>query len=258
MTRPLSNLNLALNRSQGAGGGFSPIDIPNLTCWLDAQDNSSLTLISGNQVQTWASRVSPVSTFDGPTGQRPLTVTVNGLQMLQFDGINDILVGQAQQGNLQPGSADFAVVQVYRSTNAGNGLIWWKDDGAGKRWLIRVQGGTDSIFSLDDNTVAQNLIATDVDFTNDDIYVVFCERDGTNLRFYYGNGGVLSESAVSPVSIGAYGDLGLGQTLIGAEAQVSPTQPLDGDIGEMFFYKQALSSAERNDLYSYLVGKWSL
>lgn len=237
--------------------GFNPAANANLTFWLDPQTRTSWSM-SGSEIVTAVSEVGS-ATMDSPTGQRPTIVSVNSLDMMSFDGVNEGFDGNASPGSLQPGSDDFTLVQVFRSTNAGAGVIWWKDDGAGKRWLLRINtGGSDLLFSIDDNTTAQTLTATDVDFANDDIYVVIASRDGTNLRLYYGNGGALVESGDSPVAIGSYGDLGLTDTQIGFEKTISPAQPFNGEMGDMLFYKEAISAGERGNLYSYLVSKWDL
>lgn len=254
--RPLSQTTLAFNRAQGVGGAaFTPESIPNLTCWMDAQEASTLT---GDPVTAWASRVPTVTWDQGTPAEQPSLVTVNSLTMVNFDG-GDFLNNGSGPTALQPGSDDFTTVAVFRSDDAGRGIIWANDDGAGKRWFIRTHlNGTDLEFSIDDDTTAQTLTASDEDFTDSAVRVIIATRDGTNLRFYYGDGGTLAEDAASPVAIGAYGDLGEGVNPGIGDVSSGGGQAFSGDIGELMFYKQALSAQQRSDLYDYLVAKWDL
>lgn len=235
---------------------FSPEDIENLTVWMDAQESSTIT---GDPITNWESRVGSVTWVEGVPGAQPSLVTVNGLTMINFDGGDFLSQAGGSPTTLQPGSADFTIVSAFRATDADRGMLWINDDAAGKRWLLRTHvNGVDIEFSIDDNTTAQTLTASDVDFTDDTVRVIIASRDGTNLRFYYGDGGTLTEDAASPVAIGSYGDLGAGVNPGLGDLSLGGGQGLSGDIGELFFYKQALSSAERTSLYDYLVSKWSL
>lgn len=261
MTRPLSNLNLALNRAQ-SGAAFSPDNNSNLSFWIDAQDRTGWTM-SSDDVATAINKAGSGS-LDCPVSQRPTIVQVNSLDMMQSEGDDFMLEGSGALGPMHPGSGDFTVVAVFRSTNANRGLIAWKNDasvGGGQRWLLRIaNGGSDMEWSIDDDTAAQTLVADDVDFANDDIYVVIATRRGDTLEFFYGNGGALSEATNSPFSLpGGYGTVGEGQATFLSETQVSPSQTLDGELGEFLFYNgEAIDAAERDQLYSYLVSKWDL
>jgi hypothetical protein len=179
--------------------------------------------------------------------------------MATFGGTDFMLEASGAVGPLRPSDGDFTIAAVYRSAATARGIIWWKDDGAGKRWLLRIAtGGTDMEWSVDDNTTAQTLTADDVNFANDTMYVIFAIRRGDTLEFFYGTGGALSEATNSPFSLPAsYGDLGLGQAILGA-SDISGNQNLAGEIGEIFFYKEALDSDQRDELNDFLIGKWEL
>lgn len=257
MTRPLGARNsLALNAGRTSGDApYSPDSNANLTCWMDAQEASTITDSSG-EISSWSSRVGSASYSQTVAGNRPNNVTVNGLNMVEFDGGDHLQLTVGSAG-LQPGSDDFTIAAVFRSTNTGRGCIWVMDNSAGVRWLLRNNlNGTDLEWSVDDNTTAFTVNATDADFSNDDIYAVICTREGTNIRLYYGTGLSFAESVDSPVAIGTYGSLNSANGRIGD--YVSGGQAFEGDIGELLFFKEALSSDERGDLYTYLVSKWSL
>ena len=253
-----SNVGYSHGSAEEASGGsspFSPEDITELSAWWDPTLAS--TIDNPSSITAFRDRVAGASFDQTNPGARPSTATVSGDTMINYDGGDQLfdLVGHTE---LQPGSDDFTVVAVFRSTSAGRGMIMIKDNGAGRRWLLRTHlNGTDMEFSVDDDTVAQTVTASDVDFSDNTVRVVFGVRDGTNLRFYYGDGGTLTEDAASPVAIGSYGALGAGQASMG-DVSLGGGQALTGDVGDIMFFKKALTSEERANVYSFLVSKWSL
>lgn len=242
--------------SEAPSSAFDPeTSISDLAAWWDPTLASTIDNPTG--ITAFRDRFAGASFDQSTPGASPSTTTVNGDTMINWDGGDQMsdLVGHTE---LRPGSDDFTLVVVFRATDANRGMIIAKDDGAGKRWLLRTHlNGTDMEFSIDDNTTAQTVVASDVDFSDNTVRVVMGSRDGTNLRFYYGDGGALTEDAASPVAIGAYGDLGAGQATMGDNG-LGGGQALTGDVGDIFFYKKALSAEERTDLYNFLVSKWSM
>jgi hypothetical protein len=80
----------------GSGGGaFSPTDISNCELWLDASDASTINLGVGNGVATWEDKSGQGNDVSQGTGtNQPLTntETLNGKNVLVYDGIDDSLV----------------------------------------------------------------------------------------------------------------------------------------------------------------------
>lgn len=239
--------------------GFLPTDISDLTVWMDAQANDTIDATTAGAVSAWRSRVGNVAWNEGNASNQPATTQIVDRQMLSFDGTDYLDFDGTDPEDLQPGSDDFTVVAVFRATDTDRGILWINDDGLGKRWLLRTHSaGTDLEFSIDDNTTALALQATSVDYSDGTVRVVIASRDGTNMRLYYGDGGSLAEDSASPVSIGTYGDLGSGVNPGIGDVSLFAGQGLTGQIGELLFYKHALTSQERADLYAYLVDRWSL
>lgn len=234
---------------------FSPEDINNLAAWWDPTISANIDNPTG--MTAYRDVITGASFDQSNPGARPNVQAVNGVDAVQCDG-GDHMADLVATTVLQPGSGDFTVVAVFQSTDANRGLIIGKDDGAGRRWFIRTHSnGTDFEFSIDDDTTAQTVTATDVDFSDGGLYVVIGSRDGTNLTFHYGDGGALAESSASPVAIGAYGSLGAGQATM-FDNGLGGGQAFTGEVGDMMFYKQALSAQERSDLYDFLVSKWGM
>lgn len=73
--------------------GFNPKSIGGLTFWLDGNDSSTITLVSG-AVSQWSDKSGSASqrNFTQSTANnRPTTTTVNGKTAIKFDGVNDSL-----------------------------------------------------------------------------------------------------------------------------------------------------------------------
>lgn len=73
--------------------GFNPKSISGLAFWLDGNDSSTVTLVSG-AVSQWSDKsgsASPRNFTQSTANNRPTTTTVNGKTAIKFDGSNDSL-----------------------------------------------------------------------------------------------------------------------------------------------------------------------
>lgn len=69
--------------------GFNPASISGIVHWWDANDDSTLTFVSG-QVSEWRSKVGAKTAATQTTANnRPVTTTVNRRTAILFDGSND-------------------------------------------------------------------------------------------------------------------------------------------------------------------------
>ena len=229
---------------------------------LDAQDDSTIQETAG-KVTGWTPVVGNGESYTSAGSPAPVLTTVGGKQYVQFDGVDDRMAEQNNDNSCvsRPGTGDFTAVAVYRARNdqaAGRGFIWGY--GTDRRWFIRIAAnGSDLEFNVDDDTTSVLLTANDVDFSNDDVYVVFAQKSATELRFYYGNGGALAESTASPVALpGGFGSLTQPTNAQIGDAALGTGQFLDGDVGELRMYDRVLAAAARQSVYDALVTKWAL
>jgi hypothetical protein len=91
--------------------GFNPKSIAGLAFWLDANDSSTVTLVS-NAVSQWNDKsgsASPRNFTQTTAANRPATTTVNGKTALLFDGANDRLQNTTADG---PAERTWFVVAV--------------------------------------------------------------------------------------------------------------------------------------------------
>lgn len=72
---------------------FTPKSIATLAFWLDANDSTTVTLVSG-AVSQWNDKsgsATPRNFTQSTANNRPVTTTVNGKTAILFDGVNDSL-----------------------------------------------------------------------------------------------------------------------------------------------------------------------
>jgi hypothetical protein len=113
--------------------GFTPAKIAGLQLWLDAADSSTITTDTG--VSEWRDKSATKSKWAQTTGnEQPATgtATMNGKNVLVFDGSNDSLSASAPLSTSMPLSF-FMVQRIVAATNFGMSYT----AGTGDNWNIR-------------------------------------------------------------------------------------------------------------------------
>lgn len=112
----------------GAAAAFSPSDISGLEFWIDA-DDSSFTL-TGSLVDQWNDISGNSRHVTGSGTARPTKTTVGGLEVVDFDGSNDVLTWSGTSFDLSTGWTICAVMAHNSLSSTGN--TWFSiTDGAG-------------------------------------------------------------------------------------------------------------------------------
>lgn len=135
--------------------GFNPKSISGLTFWLDANDSTTVTLVSG-AVSQWSDKsgaATPRNFTQGTANNRPTTTTVNGKTAIKFDGVNDSL------GNTTTDDPGNRTVFAVALRGAGTGLEGFY---GGSKQNITVYGWYDTL-----------------GFTATNGYPLFCQRHET-------------------------------------------------------------------------------
>lgn len=251
----------------GGSGILDPNDIPNMTAWWDGEDDTTIVESPPGFAQRWNSKGATAKSYENLlAGQTPALVTVSGHQMLNFDGVNDVLADVQSNDVLQPGSGDFTVVGLFRSPVGlnGNAITWRQEDAGGGTpfWGWRVFGNPGSTnFAVRDGTTTLVVASADENFADGSTrYVVMGMRDGTDLRLFYGGDSVaFVEASASPTAIpGGFGSVNAVNSALGNFTSVTAGFFWAGDAGELVFYKQALNQSERLQLFQYFRNKWEL
>ena len=232
---------------EGLREPFSPADLP-LSQWLDASDTATITDTAG-AVSTWADK-SPFGndvTATGGAGTEPTTGTrtVNGLNVIDFDGLNDFLE-DTDWANLSEGSPmTFFIVAQADSVASSQTLF---DDG-------------DSVTPVD---MKLRLVSGTGSEINAGTAVTSSTSPDTALTLYRASFSVAGVDSVLNIDKTGFteqtrGDAGtneVGGITIGSSR--TQTEYFDGVIAEFIAVRGLLTDQMVLDMETYLAQKWGL
>jgi len=232
------------HRAGGSGSSFSPLDIPDLFGWWDASDVTTFSYSAPNEVSQWADKSGNARHFSQWfAAWNPLanSVTKNGLNVIHFDGVTDILLGPAGVASSDPCTI-FTCIKRNSGTrvhfsNGGTSVGWScttnGDSGLGYGMLFQgirwVGTGVASTAWTIHTAVISNFAASAVD------YAVYKE----NVLQVSGNTGIAATAGALQVG----GDDGARDNIYAAE---------------VILVKRNLSPAEREQVFNYLQAKWAI
>ncbi len=223
---------------------LSPSDLTGLFLWLDASDTSVNNIQqAGGLVSQWSDKsgngnhaIQTTSSLKPVTG----TATINGLNTIVSDGVDDALVLPSAIYNLPLGNN--TVFCVFAKTSTSNSLARPIAGANGSfRWGVYADTANGGIGFI--NRPNGNYHPTDP-WTNSTSPVLFVG---------YKNGSTLS-AAVD--SVGTTNSAGSEDSL--TSAAVFGGSATSGKIGEIIVYNRALSGAEISRIRSYLSAKWGI
>ena len=222
---------------------FSPLDYSPLA-WFDASDAASITHVSGG-VSQWNDKSGNGNhVTQGNAASRPTTNirTVNGLNVLYFDGADMFNVPSSLYSVLGTGDKTYLVVYASDVANTNSYMFTGATSGNNSAFGLQHRNTT---FRGVQNEVGN---ATDVTRTSDtNTHFVAMKRSGSNLTVYY-DGLLTSEAEAADVVL----------TLMRIGRHQTGTGSLTGVIGEMIIYPSALTNLELHTAMGYLAGKWGL
>lgn len=256
-----TDLNIPLNFLRPSSLPFTPNDLPNLVLWMDAADTGTI-LDTGGAVDQWISKASVTNKATETGSLRPTTGTrtINGLNVLDFDGFDDRLVldnqpivGTQARTVIVVGLGDSAVSAniffALSHTSVMSGDLY--------RMAAQIRlsiGGAFKEFAndaIDDGINPGILIFTNE--ANSDL-----ASDVSNFQAYKNGGLITSTSDNSPAT--TIDTKSVSDAVIGNEGTGISTGPdrLDGVIAEIIVYDRVLSTLERQQIDSYLSPKWDI
>ena len=237
-------------RGGNGGGGspaFSPADIADLELWLDASDSSSIIQVA-NAVSQWSDKSGNSNHATQGTGaNQPTTgsVTINGLNAIDFDGTTDFMVLAA--GIYSFSNAETTSFAVFKTNASPADFHTFSLSGGGNRYSI---GGSipDNNYrgwhGIDDGGGTSNVIPQTTNATIGLIHAV-----GTDFNLYI-NGGA-QVGTTKPVQLFTATGGGIGALFNGNEK-------LTGNIAEIVAYSGSKSTSEINQVGNYLADKWGI
>jgi hypothetical protein len=230
--------------------GFTPARIAGLQLWLDAADSSTITTDTG--VSEWRDKSSTKSKWAQTTGnEQPATgtQTMNGLNVLAFDGSNDSLSASAPLNTSMP--LTFFMVQRIVAKSAFG--MSYTAGGANDNLNIRQAGDNTGIMTV---TAGGGQFLNSGSMTNregiNDIFVLAFPSGAGTAGAAYLNGATLSFPAGSdntrkPILTGTHY---IGRRSDGFYANFR--------VAEIIAYSTLLTDTQRKSVESYLGKKWGI
>jgi hypothetical protein len=224
---------------------FNPLDIAGCTLWLDGADGGSMTL-SGSNVTQWNDKSGLGCNATASGTPALLQNSLNSNSVVYFNGTSYFTGSQSDTNSTH------SVLAVVRFNSGGPQYARLVSFG--------VNGAFDynnaAYYNLSSNTstlaVTRNGVETNVGgVTSDAYHIVTAIFNGTN-GLYYVDGGMLSNSAAWT------SNFNFNQYRVGADQIPTGSQQLQGNVGEIIAYSNALSTTERMQLESYLGWKWNI
>ena len=218
---------------------FTPSS-PSIALWLDADDNTTLTVDSSNKISKWADKSTNDNNATQSTSSKQPTLTANGLNgkpYVTFDGSNDSLA-----------ATGLNISQSYSFFIAAK-----RDSGSStKQYLFDGIGSNRSLLSL-----------------NKDGRVQMCAGDWTNSTFNTPTGSfvisAIFDSSSSRLALNGtnQSSLSTGSTNLTNGIRIGgnyddATDYLKGSIAEFLILDETASSQTQSKIEGYLAHKWGL
>jgi hypothetical protein len=233
--------------TSGGGSAFSPASIAGLKLWLDASQITGLN--DGDAVTTWADLSGNGYDATQATGSKKPTYSANALNgkpVVQFDGVDDVLLN-ATFTHAQSVSAGTLFV-VRRVSNPA--LAAWLIDLSNSQLSdfqnvnlgVAYVGGAYGYSARSTTAATVTSIIYDGSLSGDD--------NRLKLRFDGVAKNPLTFGGVIPATTSA------GTVGFGVGARMTGAQFLLGYVAESLFYNRALTTLEMAQVEAYLRAKW--
>jgi hypothetical protein len=231
-------------------GGFDPRTIPGITLWLDAADTSALTIDTG--VSAWRNKAGTgITSFVQGTGNsQPLsgTATVNGRNVLVFDGVDDFMTATdpfmtgATYGTLP--FTMWVVQQIVAATNFGMTYT------TGNGFEFRQNATTGQMQVNSDTGTTVHTFATSSTGVTEVVSLVFPSGATNNLFWRGGVAQVLSGTATAkPATSTATHTIG---------RRTAGANPASVRVCEIIAAQSQPSDTLRAQVDRYLGAKWGV
>lgn len=248
--------------SGNSGTPFDPLSLSPAQ-WFDASDLTTITEGSGS-VSQWSDKSGNgyhISQAVGTNQPKTGTRTINGLNVLDFDGTDDYLLRPSATPIIKNvGGATVYYVGRHDSSPTTERVAMTVTNGT--NGLARISG-TSGIVSgkaafggrtLDGDSFQRIDSSSSVSTTSAQVYIGVYDYANTDLYIYIDN--VLEGTNSSFQTATATSNTDALQTSVGATRLGG--LPFDGIIAEVLVYQTAHSATDRANVYGYLKSKWGL
>jgi hypothetical protein len=224
---------------------FVPNSVTGCQLWLDAADSTSLTGTS--PVTQWRDKSGNARNTTSYAGTPALTTNaINGVQAINFNGSSSFI------GSI-PGSGSsytiFFVGSFNNSTGTYGGLLCFGRSGTPDH----VSGITNT--KLTDTSMYSTIDSTNSAFTSNTLSTPFLYSlviDGTNLNSF------VNGNQQTPTNIAKSPSFNFTNYVVGDRAGNTSSIFLNGFVGEIIVYINAITISQRQLIEGYLAWKWGL
>lgn len=226
-------------------GAWTPALLPNLSLWLDAADASTITL-NASTISQWrdksgnARHVAQATAVNQPTYN---TTGLNGRSVLEFDGVNDVLLNTAAGLPVGTSARTAAIVYQPLRTTSGNNTLFSQGitNSPGNWFALQARtGSSDPYFAgfVADVSVAGSVTAT--------TKIAVCSFDGTTVTLTR-NGSAFASGTPT---------LNTGANSFRVGCSPDNTENAQALIAEIIYLSSVATTNERQLIEGYLAWKW--
>jgi len=246
---------------------FKATDISNCELWLDASDESTITLNASN-VSQWDDKSGSSNNFTQSTGSRQpeyITTALNGLNAVKFDGATEnMIAGSNYVFSSSDGLTMFAVVQTDNDASVSgisnavfdfgfqggdNYALWLATDYVAMNTSGNFGGVFTTItktFSESPHTLVGEIVFGDTQY----IYVDDVLEGSSSIT--------LAKLTAVEIAEAPTRGAGSGPMTLGMQSKTlnESTRRFIGHIAEFIIYTRVLTTEERDRVEGYLNDKW--
>ena len=225
------------------GGGF---DASTIAGYFADFDSTVGVIETGNQVSTWEDQSGNNYHATAVTAPETNTRTINGVNVIDFDRSNNEYMEITAAGFKQIPNGPNTIFIVFQAngTSADQSLLSGQQSGGG--WGIDSDWDASSLIRTA-NGGGLNLSTT----PDTNTHIVAYRRDGANHQVWL-DGALQTATDTDAVDVVLTGDTRIGRDLLGGSTA------LDGALGRIVVYNQAISNADMNSLGNGLAGDFGI
>lgn len=264
MTRPLSNINLALTRSGPLGETLDgPLEIGDIVGWWDASHVASRTVDGSGDVTALADRSGNGYTMSAASGAVPLDGN-----WLDYDGstASPKFLQSSETSAFSPGlgTAGFTAYVVLKTTDTGTNAPGFSAGDDTDRWSVGVNFGAANQVNANIGLGGSNFNNLSATQNADDgqAVLVVCRRFDSTWELHTSGANLASPIAVR--ATGGYGATNDVQLVVGPrigafnEIGGAFFDVFNGQIGECGYFSRDLTDGELDTLLAYVASKWQV
>jgi len=251
-----------ISQGLGLGGGtvatisgmrvsWTPVEI-STEAWYDASDGGTITE-SGGDVSQWGDKSGNANHMTAASGEEPTTgsETLNGLNVLSFDGADPSGQYLEDDDFPLPSSGDIAVFLVAEPSDVSHGSDSIYSFNASER-DCQFDAGSDSQWNgrISETGIGSQLSATGFPYNGPSVYNTNFDYTGAAEYNIYVDGAKVSADETYTATIKT-------PTQFKLFANRGAARPLGGTLGEVVAVEDC-TTATRQKIEGYLAHKWGL